>query len=459
MLLRWHFYAGVLVGPFLLVAALSGALYAATPQLEQVVYRDELRVDPSPTQLPLGQQVEAAFAVHDAEDLVAVRPAPTPSDTTRVMFAVGDLAESETRAVFVDPGTGEVRGELTVYGTSGVLPLRTWVSQLHRHLHLGEPGRLYSELAASWLWVLALSGLVLWTARARRRARARRLLLPDLSASGRRRTRSFHGAVGAWTSLGLLALSATGLTWSTYAGAGVSDLRSALGWSTPAVSTALPGSEGTSEPAGEHADHGGLAGHEGHGADVHPAALASDYERALAVARDGGIDAGKVEVEPPAGEGAAWTVTEIDRGFPTDVDAASVDPASGTVVDRVDFADHPLMAKLARWGVDLHMGSWGLLNQLVLLALALGLACTIVWGYRMWWQRRPDLSRRGGVGRPYPRGALRSAPPWAVALVGLAALAVGWALPLLGVSLLAFLAVDVLLGLRARLRRRTPAGA
>jgi uncharacterized iron-regulated membrane protein len=31
-----------------------------------------------------------------------------------------------------------------------------------------EPGRLYTELAASWLWVLVLGGLVLWWQRLRR---------------------------------------------------------------------------------------------------------------------------------------------------------------------------------------------------------------------------------------------------------------------------------------------------
>lgn len=38
-----------------------------------------------------------------------------------------------------------------MYGTSGVLPLRTFLDQLHSNLLLGKWGRFYSELAASWL--------------------------------------------------------------------------------------------------------------------------------------------------------------------------------------------------------------------------------------------------------------------------------------------------------------------
>jgi uncharacterized iron-regulated membrane protein len=113
------------------------------------------------------------------------------------------------------------------------------------------------------------------------------------------------------------------------------------------------------------------------------------------------------------------------------------------VVDQLRFADWPLAAKLARWGVDAHMGLlFGLASQLALAALALGLICMIVWGYRMWWLRRPT-GPLGGPRRP-SFGAL--------ALVGAAAIAVGVFLPVFGVSLLLFLLADAV---RAQ---RTPAG-
>ncbi|XKK39659.1 PepSY domain-containing protein [Nocardiopsis sp. ARC36] len=37
-----HFYAAVLVAPFIVVAALTGLLYVYTPQLEQAVHADLL---------------------------------------------------------------------------------------------------------------------------------------------------------------------------------------------------------------------------------------------------------------------------------------------------------------------------------------------------------------------------------------------------------------------------------
>lgn len=178
LVLRLHFYAGVLIGPFLLVAALTGALYALSPQLEKALYADLLKPPAATTtQVPLARQVAAAERVTTVAHLVAVRPAPD-GGTTRVIFDDGGFAESYRHAVFVDPGTGAVLGQETVYGTTGALPVRSWIDELHRSMHLGDAGRYYSELAASWLWVVALGGVALWVARARSRRSARAALLP-----------------------------------------------------------------------------------------------------------------------------------------------------------------------------------------------------------------------------------------------------------------------------------------
>lgn len=376
MLLRLHFYAGILVGPFILIAALSGALYALSPTIEQAVYARELRAPVTATTVPLAAQIEAAEA-HlaasgdgDGAVLSAVRPAPEPGDTTRVMFTQEGLGASESRAVFVDPGTAEIRGDQIVYGTSGSLPLRTWISNTHRSLHLGDAGRLYSELAASWLGVV--------------------------------------------------------------------------------VNTVLDADAGAS--AGD--DHAGHAGHDGPAATPMGEANPATFDAVLAIAQRVNVDTGLVQITPPAEAGTAWTVREIQRGYPTQVDSVAIDGTTMEVVDRVDVADYSLAAKLATWGIAIHMGTmFGLLNQVVMFALALGIAALVVLGYAMWWKRRPTRSD-ALVGRPPARGALRGAPWWGIGAVGLAALAIGVWLPLIGVTLAAFVVIDVAIGaVRARRSR------
>ena len=115
-----------------------------------------------------------------------------------------------------------------------------------------------------------------------------------------------------------------------------------------------------------------------------------DFDPVLLAARAAGLDAGKLEIRPPSGAGRAWTVNEIDRSWPTRVDAVAIDGATMQIVDRTHFSDFPLMAKLTRWGVDFHMGIlFGLANQLLLIAFGIALCVMIAVGYRLWWIRRP----------------------------------------------------------------------
>lgn len=448
LLVRLHFYAGVFIAPFLLVAALTGLGYTFTPQLDQLVYGDRLGVaEVGSEPRPLAEQIAAARKAHPEGTLTSVITPPGPEDTTRVVLSLPELGENQ-RTVFVDPYTAEVKGELTTW--YGSTPLTTWLDDLHRNLHLGETGRLYSEVAASWLWVIVAGGLVLWLGRARgQRARsARGVLLPDRSARGVRRTRTRHAATGVWLAVGLLALSATGLTWSHYAGARFGALLDAAKGHAPELVTALPG--GAEQTEGEHAGH---AGHgTGHGAaSTDPAA----FDAVLAVARDAGLG-GRVELTPPADATSAWTVAQDDDLWPVHYDQVAVDAAKGEVTSESRWADYPVLAKLSKLGVQGHMGLlFGIVNQILLALIAVGLISVIVWGYRMWWQRRPTRNdRTAALGRAPARGTWRQLP-LPVLIIGIPAVAaLGWALPLLGITLLAFLFYDIAFGLY--LRRPTP---
>ncbi|MBD1601113.1 PepSY-associated TM helix domain-containing protein [Pseudomonas typographi] len=427
LLKRLHFYIGLFVGPFLLVAALSGVLYALTPQLENWLYASALHTDARGPALTLARQVRLAQArVGDNLAVAAVRPAVDEGSTTRVMFSAPGYGASEHRAVFIDPVNGEVRGDMAVYGTSGVLPLRTWLDQFHRGLLLGDVGRLYSELAASWLWVAALGGVWLWWQR------------PGAGRQGG--LRGLHASSGLWLLLGFLFFSATGLTWSQYAGGNIGVLRAQFGWATPSVNTQLGHAHGGTAMGGEHAEH--------HMAmDGAPMALDPQvFDQVLAAARAAGIDASKVEIRPALAANTAWVVNEIDRSWPTQVDAVALDPSTLEIVGHTEFARFPLAAKLTRWGIDAHMGTlFGLANQLLLVTTGLGLSVMVVLGYLMWWRRRPAL----GHG-PTLLASWRQLPGRGRLAVVAAAGLFGLCLPVMGASLVLLLAFDAGLSLRQR---------
>lgn len=365
-----HRYAGIFIAPFIFIAALTGLLYALTPQLEQWIYRDVLTSQAQPVSYSLTQQIQAAQAIMPASaQIVAVRPAPKDTDTTRVIYTDPEQ-QLFSQAVFIDPHNLAVKGQLEVYGTSGILPLRTFLDRLHRDLWLGEWGRIYSELAASWMGLLALSGVYHWF------KRRKQLRSPNHK---NKRFMRWHS----WLGLSLLPLllffSVTGLTWSNWAGSNILTMRQWLNWQTPSLVTSLTGQTGLSADHQEHQINMKM--------HMHSMVNAQDFTHALQFARAHGIDADKVQIRPPLATHQAWVVEEIDRSWRTQVDSISLDLQRHQVIDHVYFDQFPLVAKLTRWGVDAHMGVlFGWVNQLILVLFALGLCVTIVFAYITWWK-------------------------------------------------------------------------
>jgi uncharacterized iron-regulated membrane protein len=437
LLLRLHFYAGVFVGPFILIAAFTGLLYALIPQVDTMVYRHELTVDHVGAQrLSVADQLAAVRAGHPEGAVESIRPPAAADETTQVTLAVDDVPPDYARTVFVDPYTGEIRGALTTFGQW--MPVRAWFDELHRNLHLGVVGRNYSELAASWLWVISLAGLALWYFHRRDTNKLRRLAAPDRATKDRRRTLSWHGAVGVWIIVALLGLSVTGITWSRYGGQSVNLIQQQLNTTAPSVSTALEPTPAAAAPDGHQ--HGAMA-QEGGGDGALRGA-----DTALQAAERAGLS-GPIWMYPPAKPGEGWLVLENKRNWPTRSDAISVDPDTGAVTDRVNAADWPFLAKLTNWAIDAHMGVlFGIANQIVLALTAIGLITIVLRGYRMWWQRRPTRGSGWAVGRPPLRGVLRTLPPAALLALAVVTVAVGWFLPLFGLSLAAFLIADVMVG-------------
>jgi uncharacterized iron-regulated membrane protein len=105
LLLRLHFYAGILIAPFLVVSALTGLGFVFTPQLDQVIYAHELYVDQvQGTARPLAEQVAAAIAAHPAGLVGSVVPPASDDATTKVVFVVDGIGDKQ-HTVYVDPYT------------------------------------------------------------------------------------------------------------------------------------------------------------------------------------------------------------------------------------------------------------------------------------------------------------------------------------------------------------------
>jgi uncharacterized iron-regulated membrane protein len=425
---RVHFLAGLSIAPFLAVLCLSGLTYAFTPQINTLLYSDKLFVTAhnGPAH-PLAEQIQAALAGHPQGELSSVIPAEEPDRTTQVVLSEPGLGGSgfsaEARTVYVDPYTNHVLGDLIT--ASGRTPAQQWLRDFHGSLQLGDLGRLYSEFVASWLPFVVLGGLVLWIGQRRRKRRLRALLLPTLGQpAGRARARAWHGPLGLVLAVGLLAVSITGLTWSNYAGDRVDKTISALDGKSPS----LTAPKVTAPPGGR------------------PLTI----DRALEISRAQGLQ-GQVTITPPTTKEKPFKVAETSEGLPIRKGSIAIDPYTDQVTARVGWQDYPLLAKLTTLGIQAHSGTLlGLANQIAMALLAVGTLVLLALGYRMWWKRRPTGTRRA----PAPPPVWRHLPQPVVFVAVLVIAAIGWAMAVFGVTLIAFLLLDT--AISTVKRRRQP---
>ena len=158
----------------------------------------------------------------------------------------------------------------------------------------------------------------------------------------------------------LLFVAVIGLTWSEYAGENIRIFRQALSWQTPVLSTSIK-AEPTSKMVMHHEDHSMV--HNQASVQV----TSGDFDIALDLARKHGIDASQVQIKPPLEKDQVWSISEIQRSWPTQADSIAIDVSNHNVIDQLYFDDYPLIAKLTRWSVDAHIGIlFGWINQLIL---------------------------------------------------------------------------------------------
>ncbi|RZM19973.1 MAG: PepSY domain-containing protein, partial [Sphingomonas sp.] len=88
---RWHFYAGLIVAPFLLILAVTGSIYLFNDEIDDALYPAQRFVAVHATQVPPSRMIDAALKAY-------------PGAATRI-----DLpgASNRSATVFVTPDRGE----------------------------------------------------------------------------------------------------------------------------------------------------------------------------------------------------------------------------------------------------------------------------------------------------------------------------------------------------------------
>lgn len=414
---RWHFYAGLLCIPFVIVLSLSGSVYLFKPQVERWLDRHYDGHDVSAGRgLPSAQVLAALAAVPDGRLSGFELPAQE-TDAARVLVATGD----GTRRVYVHPTRNEVLGQVVEDER-----LMRQMFRLHGELWMGDRGSNLVETASCWTIVLILTGLLLWWPRGGLGAAG--VLYPRLGRGQRIFWRDLHAVTGLWISCLVLFLLFTGLPWAKFWGGYFKQVRQ---WTGTAVARQDWPSGSPRPRRGGHSDHGGG----GHRDLAGPAPDLAALDRVVAATIPLSLPTPTV-VTPPAQPGGNWTAVCNTQNRPLR-QTVHLDPQTAEITRRETFDKKHWIDQLVGTCIAAHEGQlFGVANQLLGLTAALGLVGVCVSAVVLWWRRREP----GTLGAPLPLVPVRGT----AGLLGLLAL-MTVLLPLFGASLLVVLLVERLI--------------
>jgi len=221
---RWHFLAGVCTAPVAIFLAITGGLYLWRPQYEDWRYHRLLHVPASERGVgtSLDAQFAAARATHPEAGLVSFAPASAPGRSSETVLS---LRDGDSVSVFVDPTDARVLGE-----RRDSERIMQKLRSLHGTLLIGKAGQIVTELAATWMFVLLLTGFYLWWPRPKFSAWG--FILPRLRSGRRIFWRDAHAVTAVWGSTGMLLLLTTGMLWTQAGGGWYRTISAALGQGT-----------------------------------------------------------------------------------------------------------------------------------------------------------------------------------------------------------------------------------
>jgi uncharacterized iron-regulated membrane protein len=430
---RWHFYAGLFVIPFLLMLSITGIIYLFKPQLDTVMYRNLLFVQPTGSTVSYVQQVATAQKAYPNATISKIVPSAAPDRSTEIQITT---AAEQKLAVFVNPYTGEILGDRHEERN-----LQAIARKIHGELMIGKIGDYLVELAACWTLVLLLTGLFLWIPR--NGLRIGGTLIPRLWSQNKRIFwRDLHAVPGFYGLLLIGFLVLTGLPWSGFWGetfANVWNRFPAEMWNDIPKSTVLTGTlnqqgaqvvpwavEKMPMPkSATHEHHAPVSG------TAPSTAVTLDSIVALAQVRNAPPE---YSISLPEGETGVYTIAATP-GDVTQEMTMHVDQYSGKVLADVRWKDYDLVPQAVEMGISIHMGKYfGFANQLLMLAACLIVILLCVSGLVLWWQRRPE----GRLGAPAMLITDRQPSKIPLAIVAV----LGVAFPLVGLSLVTVLALD-----------------
>lgn len=404
---RWHFYAGLIVSPILLVAAITGALYVFHAELSNWLYEDLHFVVPAGERLSYDKQRAIAQQAAKGKEIEFITVHADPRRSTEFAAHVhegGDANPDQMhRSIFVNPYTGDVLG--TRIQDEEFFHI---VLELHRTLFAGAPGRIIVELATSWGLVLLITGVFLWWPRSKNRIQG--VWWPRLKGKPYVVLRDLHAISGVYMAPFAIIILTTGLFMSQVWGTGYTWVSVQVGQSLGAFLA-----RGESKVVSANASQGSL-----------------DRSIVAVLSRCRPNDV--MYFMPATTPKEAHKAYLMVQGDVNTVRGFDIDQYTGAIVTATETAELTTMVRFLAFAESLHQGlTFGMTSKILAFLTCLALIGMVITGIWMWWQRRP----RGETGFPQ-RPKQGAVPTWVWGLTVL----LGVLLPTVGASILLILLGD-----------------
>jgi uncharacterized iron-regulated membrane protein len=450
---RWHFYAGILSIPVIVMLVLTGIVYLFRPQLERVMYGGMTHVSSGASVVSYDEQLKTVEERYPGTPVIGFGPPATKNRSTEFYLdngGTGGFAPAG-QTVFVNPYTGDIEGSrnnahnpaqiaLQIHGT---LMTANWLGD-------AKWGDHFVELIAGWTVVLVVTGVFLWWPRGRAGRSLRGTLVPRINLRPSRVAwRDIHAITGVFFAFIFMFFLITGLMWTDVWGAKYGEVATRIDATyaeAPSESASIGdtfGEGSASWATSELPVFASGARPEGTTLSWNPED-GTPLDAVAARAQENGFGSGGYLVffPDPDDEAASYMVTRYADADPkvnqsaTDGRTLFVDQYTGEALGSYSFSDHGFLAQASDWGISLHEGrEWGIWSQVAVLLATLALLVSASTAVVMWYKRRPQ-----GLGAPR-----RVYSDSALAGLTIITLTLGIFFPLVGMSIVVLFVVDFLI--------------
>ena len=360
-----HLSSGVVAGVVILIMSVTGVLLTFQRQIVDFANRDYSTVDPphaGAERMDLDAVLAVVRSVETEAAPTSVTIRPDPAEAYVVRFG-------RVKTVFVDPYSGDVRGE-------GNIAVRDFLREIvYWHRWFGAEGenravaRAVTGACNLAFCLLTITGLYIWWPRRWTLTAFKAVFIPNFRIKGKSRDFNWHNAFGIWCLPALFLISLSGLGIS-YRWAG--NLVYTLTGTEPPRQASQTASE-PQNPEGESAPR--------------PVAPSESF---LDTARKQVPEWAYITLNLPeeGEETTTLTVSEMDNRIPLTRSTLTLSTSDAELVESVPFTSLNMGRQVRTWLRWIHTGeAAGWFGQLIAGVASAG-AVLLVWtGLSLAWRR------------------------------------------------------------------------